>query len=262
MGIPLLRGRGITLADDHGTLPVAVVDETLVKKYFANLDPIGMQIQVPIPNVTCTIVGIVGGVKYSDLAGPPLPTIYYSSPQMPSARIGLAIKTANDPLLLVNPLRHEVAALDPNLPVATQTMGQALADSLARQRFSIQLMTVFAAVAALLAAIGIYGVLAYLVDHRRREIGIRMALGARPADVLALVLRQGSLSIALGLTLGVGGALGLTRVLGSLLYEVSATDPLTYTLVSLALIAIGLLAMMVPARRATQVHPVEALRHE
>lgn len=262
MGIPLRRGRGITLADDRSALCVAVVDETLVKKHFANLDPIGTEIQVPIPNMTCKIIGVVGGVKYGDLAGPPLPTIYYSAPQLPSAHVGLVIRTANDPLSLVNPLRHEVAALDPNLPIAIGTMEQALADSLVRQRFSIQLMTLFAAVAALLAAIGIYGVLAYLVDHRRREIGIRMALGARPVNVLALVLRQGSLPVAIGLALGVSGALGLTRVLSSLLYEVSATDPLTYTLVSLALIAIGLLAMIVPARRATQVDPVEALRHE
>jgi putative ABC transport system permease protein len=262
MGIPFLRGRGITPADDRGTLPVAVVDETLVKKYFADLDPIGMEIQVPIPNVTCKIIGIVGGAKYGDIAGPPLPAIYYSAPQLPSARVGLAIKTANDPLLLVNPLRHEVTALDSNLPITIQTMQQALADSLARQRLSIQLMTVFAAVAALLTAIGIYGVLAYLVDRRRREIGIRMALGACPIDVLTLVLRQGSLSLVLGLALGVSGALGLTRILSSLLYEVSATDPLTFTLVSLGLIAIGLLAMIIPARRATQVDPMEALRRE
>ena len=212
--------------------------------------------------MTCTIVGIVGGAKYSDLAGPPVPTIYYSAPQLPSAKIGLVIKTANDPLSLVNPLRHEVEALDSNLPIAIQTMEQALADSLVRQRFSIQLMTIFAAVAALLAAIGIYGVLAYLVDDRRREIGIRMALGARPVNVLALVLRQGSPSVGLGLALGVSGGLGLTRVLSSLLYEVSATDPLTFTLVSLGLVAIALLAMIVPSRRATRVEPVEALRHE
>lgn len=262
MGIPILRGRGITRADDRGALPVAVVDETLVKKYFTDRDPIGIEIQVPIPDVTCKILGIVGAVKYSDLAGMPLPTIYYSGPQLPSAKIGLAIKAERDPLSLVNPLRHEVAALDSSLPVATQTMQQALDDSLVRQRFSIQLMTVFAAVAALLAAMGIYGVLASLVDRRRREIGIRMALGARPADVLALVLRQGSLPVALGVALGVSGALGLTRLLTTLLYEVSATDPLTFTSVSSGLLAVGVLAMIVPARRASRVDPVEALRHE
>jgi len=263
MGIPLLRGRGITTADDRGSVPVAVVDETIVKQYFAGMDPIGMQILVPIPNITCTVVGIVGAVKYGDIAEPPVPSIYYAAPQLPSAGIGLVIKAVNDPSSLVIPLRQAVAALDPDLPVAGNlTMQQALADSLVRQRFSIQLMTVFAGVAAVLAAIGIYGVLAYLVNYRRREIGIRMALGASPLDVLALVLRQGSLSVAVGLALGISGALALTRILRSLLYQVSATDPLTFVLVPLCLIAIGLLAMLIPARRATQVNPVEALRNE
>ena len=261
--IPLLRGRGITAMDDRGSLAVAVIDETLAKRYFANQDPIGMQIQVPIPNVTCTIVGIVGGTKYGDLAEAALPTIYYSAPQLPSGRIGLAIKATRDPLSLVKPLQREIAALDSNLPVTgIMTMEHALADSLVRQRFSIQLMAAFAGIAALLAALGIYGVLAYLVDHRRREIGIRMALGARPLDVLTLVIRQGSFSVAAGLALGLGGAIGLTRILSSLLYEVSATDPLTFTLAPLGLIAVGLTAMLIPARRASQVDPVEALRQD
>jgi putative ABC transport system permease protein len=262
MGIPLLRGRGIT-SKDEGSVPVAVVDETLVKMYFANLDPIGMQIQVPIPDVVCTIVGVAGGTKYIDLTGPPDPTIYYAAAQLPSGRINLAVKTAKDPLSLVNALRHEVASLDSDLPIAgAMTMEQALAESLVRQRFSVQLMAVFAAIAALLAAIGIYGVLACLVDRRRREMGIRMALGARPMDVLVLVLRQGSGPIAAGLALGIGGALGLTRLLNSLLYEVSATDPLTFTCVSSGLVAVAIVAMLIPARRATQVNPAEALRHE
>jgi ABC-type antimicrobial peptide transport system permease subunit len=173
------------------------------------------------------------------------------------------VKTANDPLLLVNALRHEVAALDPNLPVAgAMTMEQVLADSLVRQRLSVRVMEVFAAIAALLAVTGIYGVLAYLVDQRRREMGIRIALGASSLDVLALVLRQGSLPVAAGLGLGIGGALGLTRILNSLLYEVSATDPLTFLFVSSGLVAAALMAILIPARRATQVNPTELLRPE
>ncbi len=117
MGISLIRGRGIT-REDEGSLPVAVVDENLVKKYFANLDPIGMQIQVPIPNVVCTIIAVARGTKYGDLTAPPVPAIYYAAPQLPTGRIDLAVKTANNPLSLVNALRHEVAALDPNLPIA------------------------------------------------------------------------------------------------------------------------------------------------
>jgi putative ABC transport system permease protein len=174
----------------------------------------------------------------------------------------IVTKAARNPLALASAIRHEVAALDSNLPVDLLTMDQILADSLARQRFSIQLMTVFAALAALLAAIGIYGVMAYLVDQQRREFGIRIALGARFIDVLALVLRQGLVPVAVGLIAGIAGALGLTRLLKSLLYEVSATDPLIFGAVSVGLIAVSLAAMYIPALRATRVSPLDALRHE
>jgi putative ABC transport system permease protein len=177
--------------------------------------------------------------------------------------IHLAIKTVGDPLQLASALRHEVAQLDPNLPLSrVDTMDHSLALSLAQQRFSIQLMIVFAALAAGLAALGIYGVIAYLVDQRRRELGIRVALGASPPQVLALVMRQGSVPVAIGLVGGIAGAFALTRVLSSLLYEISATDPPVFAAITLALIAVSLMAMAVPARRAARVDPLEALRHE
>lgn len=263
MGIPLKRGRMFTAADDQGTPLVAIIDETVAKKFFTNLDPIGTKVSCAMGTADCTVVGIVGAVKYRDLSAPPEPIIYYPAAQTPALLLNVAIRTAGDPLGLVAPLRHEVAALDSNLPVSRAgTLENRLADSLARERFSIQLMAVFAAIAAVLAAIGIYGVLAYLVDQRRRELGIRMALGARPADVLALVLRQGSVPVAAGLIAGISGALGLTWFLKSLLYEVSSTDPVVFTGVSLGLVLVALFAMLVPARRATQVDPLEALRHE
>jgi ABC-type antimicrobial peptide transport system permease subunit len=160
-------------------------------------------------------------------------------------------------------VRHEVAQLDPNLPLArVDTMEHALALSLAQQRFSIQLMTVFATLAAGLAALGIYGVLAYLVDQRRRELGIRIALGATRGKVLALVVRQGSVPVAIGLAAGIAGAFALTGVLKSLLFEVSATDPLIFAGITLALILVSLLAMVVPARRGARVNALEVLRHE
>lgn len=263
MSIPLRRGRLFTASDEQGAPPVAIIDETVAKKFFANLDPIGMQISGPVKGVNCTIVGIVGAVKYRELSLPPEPIIYYPAPQFPIPAMSFAIKTAGDPLALAAALRHEVAALDPNLPIArVGTEEQRLAESLARQRFSIQLMSVFATIAAILAAIGIFGVLAFLIDQRRRELGIRIALGASPGNVLGLVLRQGSLPVAAGLIFGIGGAFGLTWYLKSLLYEVSSTDPLTFAGVTLGLIAVATLAMSIPARRATRVDPLEALRHE
>src|SRR5579859_1170043 len=260
--IPLLRGRDIAASDEQGSPGAAVIDEITAEKLFPNTDPLGMQINVPLAKGTFTVVGIVAATRSRSLSAPPEPRIYYFGPQVPFGSLAIVMKTVYDPLTVVSAVRHEVAALDSNLPVDLLTLDQILADSLARQRFSIQLMAVFAALAALLAAIGIYGVLAYVVDQRRREFGIRVALGAHSADVLGLVLRQGLVPVAAGLIAGIATALGLTRLLKSLLYEVSATDPLIFGAVSIGLLAVSLAAKYIPARRATRMDPLDALRHE
>jgi putative ABC transport system permease protein len=262
LGIPLLRGRDIVSSDEQGSPGAAVIDEIVAQKLFPNTDPIGTQITVPLAGSTFTVVGIVAATKSGSLSAQPEPRIYYFGPQVPFGSLAIVMKTVYDPLALVSAVRHEIVALDSNLPVDLLTMDQILADSLSRQRFSIQLMAVFAALAGLLTAIGIYGVLAYLVDQRQREFGIRIALGARSVDVLALVLRQGLVPVAAGLIAGIAGALGFTRLLKSLLYKVSATDPLIFGAVLIGLIAVSLAAMFIPARRATRVDPLNALRYD
>ncbi len=260
MGIPLLRGRDFTASDELGLY--AVVDETLVKKFFGNLDPIGQQVNLPIPNGNFTVVGVAGSTKLRDLAAAPAPRAYYFGPKDAVPTVTIMIQTIGDTTALTSAIRHETAALDSNLPVTFNTMDAIIATSLARQRFSIQLMAVFSALAALLAAIGIYGVLAYLVDQRRREIGIRKALGAGESAIVGLVLRQGALPIGAGLVIGVAGAFGLTRLIKSLLYEVSTTDPLIFAILPVAMILVALIAMAVPARRAAGVDPLVSLREE
>jgi putative ABC transport system permease protein len=262
MGIPLLRGRDFRPSDQQGSPPVTIIDETTARKFFPDRDPLGMQLNLPLARSTFTVIGVAAAVKSGSLSAPPLARAYYSGPPVPFPSVALLIKTTVDPLSLASAVRHEIAALDSNLPVTALTMEQILADSVARQRFAIQLMAAFACIAAFLAAVGIYGVLAYLVDQRRREFGIRIALGARQWDVLALVLRQGSMPVAAGLAAGIGAAFALTRLLKTLLYEISPTDPVIFAAVSLFLTLIALIAMSLPARRATRADPLEALRHE
>ena len=260
LGIPLLRGRDIRASDEQSPLGAAVIDETVARRLFPNADPIGMNITIPLTGGTFTIVGTVAATKSGSLAAAPKPRVYYFGPQVPFSSLTIVMKTAANPLVLAPAVRREIGAVDAFLPVDLMTLDQVLAASLARHRFSVQLITVFAGFAGLLAVIGIYGVLTYLVDQRLREFGIRMALGATSVNVLALVLRRGLVPVLIGLVVGVGGALALTRVLKGLLYGVSATDPVTFGAVAIGVAAGSLTAMLVPARRATRVDPAKALR--
>jgi predicted permease len=263
MGIPLLSGRRFNAADTKSATPAVIIDEAVVKRYFPNHeDPIGKQL-TGVTDGPATIVGVVGGVKQLDLAAPAPMTVYYPSDQLSGLSMSVAMKTAGEPLALLQAARQAVAAVDPDVPVSrAATMEQRLSDSLARRRISVELMAVFAAMAALLAAIGIYGVLSYLVDQRKRELAIRMALGARAGQVVRLVTAQGAWPVATGIIAGLGGALGVTRLLQTLLYEISPRDPVVFGGVVMLLGLVALIAVAAPARRATRVDPVVALRDE
>jgi predicted permease len=262
MGIPLRRGRFITAADVKNAQLVALIDETIAHRYFSKEDPIGHQVSGP-QDKPATIVGVVAAVKHNDLGEPPQIALYEAAAQEPGYTMTFTVKTAGDPLAILPAVRREVAAVDPYLPLTrSATMEQRLSDSLARRRIAVELMTVFAALAALVAAIGIYGVLSYLVDQRRRELAIRMALGARAGQVVRLVTAQGAWPVAAGILAGLGGAFAATRLMQALLFEVSPTDPIVFGGVVALLSLVALAAVAIPARRATRVDPVVALREE
>jgi putative ABC transport system permease protein len=262
MRIPILRGRDLEPSDEQGTPPAAVIDESTAHRFFPDRDPLGNQVTLPFTQTDYTIVGIVRDTKTINPDAAPLLRAYYIGPKFPFTSVTLEVRAERDPSTLISTLRREISALDPNLPVEIQTMDEIMAISVSRQRFSIELMSALSIIAAFLAAIGIYGVLAYLVDQRRREFGIRIALGARSSDVLALVLRQGSIPIAAGLIAGIAAALALTRLLKSLLYETTPTDPQIFLTITIALTTIAIAAMLIPAHRATQVDPLKSLHHE
>jgi putative ABC transport system permease protein len=262
MRIPVLKGRVFNAQDGVDAPKVAVVDEPFVRQIFPNEDPLGKQLSGP--NGNYTIVGVVGGVKDNTLSARPASTIYYPGLQAPFRAITFVYRTAaGDPLRLLPAVRREVQTLDRDLPVyRPATMEERLNDSLARTRFSTTLLSVFAGLALLLASIGIYGVVSYTVGQRAHEIGIRMALGARPDDAVRLIVRQGSIPVAAGIAVGFIGSLIATRVLATLLYDVSAADPLTFGVLSLFLALVAFAASYLPARKATKVDPMVALRYE
>jgi putative ABC transport system permease protein len=267
LGVPLIEGRDFTEKDNANSRRVVIINQTLARKFLPNQSPIGRRFKEGGSDRTVNpwmeVVGVVGDVKYEGLDTPTAPAYYLPFAQSPIRQMSLLVSATLHPSSVAGSVRAEVRAIDPEIPIANiKTLEQLLNSSVAQPRFRTVLIGAFSAVAMLLAAIGIYGVVAYSVAQRTREIGIRMALGAQPRDVLALIVRQGmSLTLA-GVALGILGALALTRVTANLLFGVGATDPATFLIISLLLLFVALLACYVPARRAANVNPMAALAHE
>ncbi|UCC32556.1 MAG: ABC transporter permease [Phycisphaerales bacterium] len=266
MKIPLVAGRYFNEHDTTDSLRVAIVDETFAKRAWPNEDPIGKRIKDPafgqrLPWLT--VVGVVGAVKRSDLESDPRMTYYQPYSQWGSQWMYVVVRTSSDPAALVNAIADEVSVLDEDRPLLrVATMEQRVSDTLARRRFSVLLLGVFAASALVLAVVGLYAVLAHMVCQGTHEIGIRMALGARQSDVLRLVLWRGLTLIGIGLGIGLALSVAGTRVLANLLYEITPADPITFGSVLLVLGGVALLACYIPARRAAKVDPMVALRYE
>jgi putative ABC transport system permease protein len=260
--IPLLAGRTFELRDNADAPKVVIINETIAKRHFGSpAEAIGKRLSIwRDEKFMREIVGVVGATKTGSLTGEGGAQIYVPNAQARENFMGLVIRTAGDPAAFAATLRHEVQALDKDQPIYNvRTMDDVVANSLGTRRISMQLFTVFACAALLLAALGIYGVMAYSVAQRTQEIGIRMALGAQKSDVLRLVVRQGMILAAIGVVAGLVGAFGLTRVMASLLFSVRPDDPTTFVAISLLLIAVAFLACYLPARRAAKLNPVIAL---
>ena len=264
MGIPLLRGRVFTEQDTRNSTRVAVISESMAKRVFPNEDPIGKRIHVTNgPTVFREIVGIVGDVKHYGLDQDTTLQTYEPYTQQPFSFMTLVVRTAGDPTNLTSAIRNQVLSIDKEQPVSgVRTLEQRVSTSIAQQRFSMLLLGVFAAVAMVLAAVGIYGVLSYAAAQRTHEIGIRMALGARAGNVLKMVIGQGMKLALAGVALGSGAALALTQLMKRLLFGVTAADPMTYVVIALSLTLVALFACWIPARRAAKVDPMVALRVE
>ena len=268
MGIAVLQGRDFTTQDRAGALPVGLVNESFVREYFPNENPIGGRIAWARgnPRRWMTIVGVVGDVKHYGLNLPELPAFYntYQQQDQPWKRwMYLAVRADGNDATLAGEVKNRIWSVDKQLPVTKlRAMTDVMAASLAAQRFNMTLMGIFAAVALVLASIGIYGVISYSVTQRTHEIGIRIALGAETGDVLRIVLRQGLQLAGVGVALGIGAAFALTRVMSSLLFGVSTTDPVIFAGISVILTGVALGATFIPARRAAKVDPMIALRYE
>jgi len=268
LGMTLVRGRVFTEDDIDTTERVALVDQIAADRYWPNQDPIGKRIQLTIPGAInpvpwSRIVGVVGRTRSEGLDAPYSPHIFFPAYQAVGIAMSIYARTAVSPDALQDSIRGAVQSVDPNLPVfGVRTMDGMVSDSLASRRFALELMTAFAATALLLAAIGIYGVTAYFVTQRVREIGIRMALGAQRGDVLRLIVSRGMMLAAIGVGLGIVTALALSHLMTGLLFGVSNHDPITVTAFAIVLAGVALLANYIPARRATQVDPMVALRYE
>ncbi len=266
MGTPLLSGRVFADSDDRKANPVILVNETFVARYLSNQNPIGHRVKRGGPNSDApwmTIVGVVGNIKNVGVDRAAPPHMYSPILQNPNYSMAVFLKTDANPLSLTASLREQVRAVDPNLPLfGERTLEDVLASSLAQRRLAMQVVGLFGVLALLLASIGIYGVMAYSVSQRTREIGIRVALGASRANILRWVLKQGLTLIVIGVVTGLLASFALMRLLRTLLFEVAPTDVVTYGALAMVLSIVALLACYIPARRATKVDPLVALRYE
>lgn len=272
LGVPLLQGRTFNATDERtDAAPVVIINQAFARAYFPNQDPLGKRFKMgetaESPYAWMTVVGVVGNIKHASLEATDRPEMFRPYAQMTSRenerKLTFAIRTAQTPEALLPAVRREIQAMDSEQPLANiATMEHLLAQSVARRRFSLLLLGFFAATALALAAIGIYSVMTYTVAQSTREIGIRMALGAQARDVLRLVLGHGLLLTVLGVVIGLAGAWGLTRLMTTLLFNVSATDGWTYAIVAGILLLVAVAACLLPARRAIKVDPMIALRYE
>ncbi|MGH9753501.1 MAG: FtsX-like permease family protein [Blastocatellia bacterium] len=265
MQIPLNRGRLFTDQEATEMRHVVVINEAFARTNFPGEYPLGKRVVIDMKddNQTCEIIGIVGDSKHMKLDAKVEPMSYWPHPELTYSGMTFVIRTQGEPTAVANAARNVIRMLDPEQPVAdVRTMESLIGTSVARARFNTLLLTIFAMVALLLAGVGIYGVMAYSVAQRTREIGVRMALGARATDVLKLVVRRGMTLALTGVAIGVVASFALTRLMKTLLFNVSETDPLTFIGIPLLLAFVAMLACLIPARRAAKVDPMIALRYE
>jgi putative ABC transport system permease protein len=267
LGVPLLQGRGFQATDKEGSPLVVIINQTLAERYFADESPIGKRLKTGGAdrprNPWMEIIGVVGDVKYSGLDAQPEPTYYVPLAQNTWRAAFLVVRAPLNPVSLAPAIREQIWALDKDMPIAkVATMDRLLAESVAQPRFRTLLLGIFAALALVLASVGIYGVISYSVTQRTHEIGIRMALGAQAHDVSKLVIREGGALALIGVTIGLAASLALTRLMESLLFEVSTTDQSIFAGVGALIVAVAVLACWIPARRASRVDPMVALRCE
>jgi len=263
LGIPFLKGRLFDNQDQINTPTVIIINQFMAQRYWPGQDPLGKQVKFVSDGSLGTIVGVVGDAKHYWLEEEARSQMYAAYSQQPGFFATAVVRTSVEPLSLSEPVRQAIWKVDPDQPMWKIRTVEFLVDrSVADRKFLLALMGIFASLALVLTMIGLYGVISYLVNQRTQEIGIRMALGAQMGHILAMVLKQGMLMVLIGVGLGLGAAWLLTRLMARLLYEVSATDPLTFAAISLLLIGVALLACYLPARRATKVDPLVALRYE
>jgi putative ABC transport system permease protein len=266
MRIPLLSGRVVDERDGPQTQKVAVVNQAFAQRFFPRGDVLGKRIGFGCERTEglCrTIVGVVGNIKQESITQDVAAELYVPSAQSPLNSMTLFVRTSSDPLSLVSSVRSAVLSIDGDQPIyGVKTLGQRVSDATAVSRSLTVLFTAFALLALALGSVGIYGIVSYAVTQRTNEIGIRMALGANPRDILQLILKHGLVLVLSGVAIGVAGALALTRFLTTLLFGVTATDTFTFVAVSLIFFVIAMCASLIPARRATKVDPLTALRYE